>query len=46
MGKITGFLRKIGILHVSKGDYQTGEFDNREDLKKENKDSEITREDK
>lgn len=35
MGKITDFLRKIGVLHVSSGDYNSGEFDNREDLKKE-----------
>jgi hypothetical protein len=31
MSKITDFLRKIGLLHVSKGD---SEFDSREDLKK------------
>ncbi len=35
MGSFTDFLRKIGILKVSKGDYQTGEFDNGEDLKKD-----------
>jgi hypothetical protein len=33
MSKITDFMRKIGLLHVSKGDSVTGEFDSREDLK-------------
>ena len=33
MSKITDFLRKIGLLHVSKGDSVTGDFDTREDLK-------------
>lgn len=33
MKKITDFLRKIGVLHVSSGDYQTGDLDTREDLK-------------
>jgi len=37
MGSFTDFLRKIGLLRVSKGDYTTGEYDNREDLKKEEK---------
>ena len=46
MGKITDFLRKIGLLHVSKGDYVTGEFDNREDLKEKNSDAKKTEEDK
>lgn len=35
MGAITDFLRKIGVLQMSSGDYQTGDIDNREDLKKE-----------
>jgi|GEM_PF-5346010 hypothetical protein len=30
---IIDFLRKIGLLRMSKGDFQTGEFDNRSDLK-------------
>ena len=33
MSKITDFMRKIGLLQVSKGDSATGEFDSREDLK-------------
>ncbi len=35
MKKIMDFLRKIGLLRVSSGDYQTGEFDDRKDLKEE-----------
>mgnify|MGYP005838632767 CR=1 FL=1 len=46
MGKITDFMRKIGLLHVSKGDYVTGEFDDRKDLKEKNKEPEKTEEDK
>lgn len=34
MKQVMDFLRKIGFLHVSSGDYQTGEFDSRKDLKK------------
>lgn len=44
MGKITDFLRKIGLLHASKGDYYTGDIDNREDLKKEATEPEKTEE--
>lgn len=33
MKKITDFLRSIGLLHTSKGDFQTGEFDDRKDIK-------------
>ena len=35
MKALVNFLRKIGLLQVSKGDYNTGEFDNRKDLKEE-----------
>lgn len=35
MSKVTDFLRKIGLLRVSSGDATTGEFDSREDLKKQ-----------
>ncbi len=34
---IANFLRKIGLLHVSSGDYITGEYDDRKDIKKEKK---------
>lgn len=33
MSKLTDNLRKAGVLHTSKGDYQTGEFDDRKDMK-------------
>ncbi len=36
MSKITDFLRKIGLLRVSSGDAETGEYDSREDLKNQN----------
>ena len=35
MKKIIDFLRKIGLIHVGSGNYYTGEFDSRKDLKKE-----------
>ena len=38
------FLRKAGILKVSKGDYQTGEFDNRADLKEKEAEEEKKKE--
>ncbi|MBD3300378.1 MAG: hypothetical protein GF347_03425 [Candidatus Moranbacteria bacterium] len=37
MKKIIDFFRKIGLLRMSKGDYYTGEYDSRDDLKKEKK---------
>lgn len=39
MKKIIDFLRKIGVLHVSKSDYYSGEYDTHEDLKEKNKES-------
>ncbi|XOU94185.1 MAG: hypothetical protein ACNFW9_05065 [Candidatus Kerfeldbacteria bacterium] len=35
MGSFTDFLRKIGILKEGKDDYQTDEFDNQSDMKKD-----------
>jgi|GEM_PF-3113751 len=37
MKPVLDFLRKMGMLHVHSGDYQTGEFDNRKDIKKKSK---------
>jgi len=33
MSKLTDNLRKAGVLHTGKGDYQTGEYDDRKDIK-------------
>jgi len=33
MKKIINFLRKIGLLHIGSGDYMTGEFDDRKNIK-------------
>ena len=37
MKKIINFLRKFGVIHISSGDYITGEFDARKDFKKGSK---------